>query len=136
MYMQSGRNRYATDAVATATPAKLLTMLYDRLVLDLAQAEQAQRNGDRHGANDLLQHAQNIVIELHSTLRIDAWAGAPQLAAIYSFLLAEMVAANVTMDAKRTASCRAVVEPLRQAWHEAAAALPSAAPPGRIAASA
>ncbi len=120
MYSQNARNRYATDAVTTASPAKLLTMLYDRLVRDLAQAENAQRAGDRQAANVLLQHAQDIVIELRSTLRLDAWDGAPQLAAIYAFLLAEMVSANVSMNADRTASCLALVEPLRQAWHEAA----------------
>ena len=33
------RNRYAREAVTTATPAQLLTMLYDRLVKDLDAAE-------------------------------------------------------------------------------------------------
>ena len=30
------RNRYVGDSVATASPARLVTMLYDRLVRDLA----------------------------------------------------------------------------------------------------
>ncbi len=56
------RARYLDDAVATASPAKLLTMLYDRLVLDLERAETAQRAGDRAGAGPHLLHAQDIVV--------------------------------------------------------------------------
>ena len=35
------RNRYVGDSVATASPARLVTMLYDRLVRDLVTAEAA-----------------------------------------------------------------------------------------------
>lgn len=121
MYSTSARNRYAADAVLTASPAKLLTMLYDRLVRDLTQGEQAQRAGDRHRANEALTHAQDIVLELRSSLRTDLWEGGPGLASLYTFLLSELVRANVAMDPDRTASCRSLVEPLREAWHEAAA---------------
>lgn len=117
------RARYATNSVATASPAKLLTMLYDRLVLDLDRAEQAQFAGDRQTANDQLLHAQAIVTELECTLRTDAWEGAPQLAALYDFLYRELVRANTAADPTVTAACRALVEPLRDAWHEAARAL-------------
>ncbi len=136
MYTQAAaaRSRYTADAVTTASPARLLTMLYDRLVRDLHQGEQAQRSGDRQTAHEMLVHAQDIVMELRSSLRMDAWDGAAGLSAIYTFLLSELIAANVAMDADRTAACTALVEPLRQAWHEAAAQLSPAA--GTIAASA
>src|SRR4051812_34236878 len=42
---------------------------------------------------------------------------------LYGFLHGELVRANVEKDAVRVASCRLLVEPLRQAWHEAADAL-------------
>lgn len=115
------RARYVSDAVSTASPGRLLVMLYDRLVLDLAQAEQAQRVGDRETAGRLLQHAQDIVIELRSTLDVAAWGGAPQLAELYGFLLSELIGANVQVDPERTARARALVEPLQEAWRTAAA---------------
>ncbi|WP_149203364.1 flagellar export chaperone FliS [Actinotalea subterranea] len=121
------RTRYLDDTVATASPAKLLTMLYDRLVLDLKRAEDAQRAGDRAGAGAQLTHAQDIVSELLETLDVDAWDGAKQLMSVYTFLLTELVGANVAGDADRTASCRELVEPLRDAWHEAAATVSGAA---------
>lgn len=114
------RSRYLDDAVATASPAKLLTMLYDRLVLDLERAESAQRDGDRAGGGTHLLHAQDIVSELASTLDEDAWDGARGLMSVYTYLLTELVGANVSADPERTAACRELVVPLRDAWHEAA----------------
>ena len=116
----AARARFVDDSLATASPAVLLTRLYDRLVLDLARAEQAQRAGDRAAASGQLLHAQDIVAELLSSLDATAWEGGPGLAAIYAFLLTELVEANVSGDADRTASCRSLVEPLREAWHDAA----------------
>lgn len=114
------RTRYLDDTVATASPAKLLTMLYDRLVLDLQRAETEQRAGDRGAAGPHLTHAQDIVSELMSTLDITAWDGARQLMSVYTFLLTELIGANVTGDADRTAACRELVGPLCDAWHQAA----------------
>ena len=37
------RNQYLEDSVLSAPPARLLTMLYDRLLLDLGRAETAQQ---------------------------------------------------------------------------------------------
>lgn len=123
------RSRYVDDAVATASPARLLTMLYDRLVLDLQRAEAAQRAEDRSAAFTHLTHAQDIISELASTLDRDVWDGAEPLMGVYTFLLTELVNANITGDADRTAGCRALVEPLRDAWHQAAAELTSPAHP-------
>lgn len=115
------RQHYVGDAVLTASPARLLTMLYDRLVLDLTTAEAAVRGGDVTLTNATLTHAQDIVMELRSSLKPELWDGGPGLASLYAFLLTELIAANVQKDADKVASCRALVEPLRDAWHQAAA---------------
>lgn len=115
------RARLVEDSLSTASPAKLLTMLYDRLVLDLDRAKAAQEAGDRAAAGEQLKHAQDIVLELRSSLRLDVWDGAAGLSALYTYLWTELVKANVTCDPALTQSCRDLVEPLRQAWHEAAA---------------
>ncbi len=120
MNYASVRTRYLDDAVATASPAKLLTMLYDRLVLDLERAETDQRGGRPGPAGVHLTHAQDIVGELMATLDVTAWDGAQRLLSVYTFLLTELVGANVEGDADRTAACRSLVEPLRDAWHQAA----------------
>ncbi|MDP9396841.1 MAG: flagellar export chaperone FliS [Actinomycetota bacterium] len=118
------RSRYVQDSVTTASPARLLVMLYDRLVLDLQRGEAAQRAGLREEANEALLHAQEILLELQMTLDTATWEGAPGLAALYSYLHAELVGANTTGDADRTAACRQLVDPLLDAWRQAAASLP------------
>lgn len=115
------RDRYLQDSINTASPAKLLLMLYDRLVLDLMQGEEALRAGQVEPANDKLTHAQEIVIELRVSLDVEAWSGAPGLASLYGYLLTELIGANIAKDADRVATCRSFVEPLRDAWREAAA---------------
>ncbi|MGH9012203.1 MAG: flagellar protein FliS [Acidimicrobiia bacterium] len=72
------RNRSVGDSVTTASPGRLVTMLYDRLVRDLVAAEAALGTADLEGANNNLIHAQEV------------------------------------------ASVRSLVEPLADAWHQAA----------------
>ena len=126
MSAASLRARYMGDAVTTASPQRLLVMLYDRLALDLERAQAALVEGDRQEASGQLQHAQDIVLELRSSLRVDAWEGGPRLAALYTWLINELVQANVKADRNRVASCLQVVEPLRDAWRQAAAGLAAA----------
>ncbi len=114
------RERYLNDSISTASPARLLVMLYDRLVLDLVQAEEALTAGDRTAAGAPLMHAQEIILELRSTLKLDVWDGAQGLADLYGFLLTELISANVKGDVGKVASSRRLVEPLRDAWREAA----------------
>lgn len=116
------RDRYLQDSINTATPGKLLVMLYDRLVMDLVQGEDGLRTGDREQANERITHAQEIILELRATLDVDAWAGAAGLASLYGFLVTELIQANIQRDADKVATCRGLVEPLRDAWREAAAA--------------
>jgi flagellar protein FliS len=120
------RNAYGREAVLSATPARLLTMLYDRLLLDLNRAESAQTSSDWPTASQNLVHAQAIVAELTSSLRVDVWDGGRELQALYTYVTVAMVNANVHRDVKLTAECIALLEPLRQAWHEAAELAPSA----------
>lgn len=114
------RNRYVGTSVDTASPARLVTMLYDRLVHDLTGAEAALAGSDLEGANNALIHAQEIVWELAAGLDPSKWSGGPGLAALYQFMLEQLVEANVKKDAAKVAGVRELVEPLRDAWHQAA----------------
>jgi flagellar protein FliS len=116
------RDRYLQDSINTASPGKLLLMLYDRLILDLMQAEEALRVDDRESAHERITHAQEIVIELRISLDLESWSGAPGLANLYGYLLTELIGANIAKDAARVAVCRGFLEPLRDAWREATAA--------------
>ena len=123
MSAASLRARYIGDAVATSSPQQILVMLYDRLALDLERAHKAAAAGEREAASEQIQHAQAIVIELLSSLQVEAWEGGPRLAALYNWLISELMQANVKLDTNRISSCRQVVEPLRDAWRTAAVSM-------------
>lgn len=114
------RTRYAQDTVGTASPAKLLTMLYDRLSRDLLNAEQAAVVRDIPATHNNLMHAQEIISELAATLDVSGWEGGESLLSIYEYCLQELFQANVRKDVQRIHSVREIIEPLREAWHQAA----------------
>lgn len=121
------RSQYNREAVLSATPARLLTMLYDRLLLDLNRAESAQIAGNWAGASENLLHAQAIIAELASSLNPDIWDGASDLLGIYTFVSNALISANIQRDVEMTRECVRLLEPLRQSWHEAAMQAPSQA---------
>ena len=130
------RSRYNREAILSASPARLLTMLYDRLLLDLHRAEAAQLAEDWPTASENLLHAQAIVAELTSSLRLDVWDGAQGLLGLYNYVSSSLVYANMHRDATATRTCAELLEPLRLSWHEAADRLAestaSARPTGTI----
>ncbi|ROS73955.1 flagellar protein FliS [Curtobacterium sp. PhB130] len=126
---QRRRAQYTNEAVLSATPAQLVTLLYDRLLLDLHRAEAAQVASNWDGAREQLLHAQAIVGELSATLRIDAWDGGEGLLAIYNYASTSLITANVHRDVQATRDCIRILDPLRQAWHDAAAAMPATPAP-------
>ena len=119
--LQTLRDRYLGDSIATASPARLVTMLFDRLCLDLEIAEGALECGDLATASQRLVHAQDITVELQSSLDASAWVGAAQLHQLYAFLFRRLIDANVAKDVGIIDECRRIAEPLRATWHEAAA---------------
>lgn len=114
------RSRYVRDSVTTASPVRLVTMLYDRLARDLDDAEFAISMANPQSAHTALRHAQDIVQELSNSLDVGRWSGGEGLQNLYIWLVQQLVAANLTKDASLLTGCREVVEPLREAWHEAA----------------
>lgn len=118
-------NQYNSDAILSAPPARLLTMLYDRLLLDLNRAQFAQENSNWTVAAENLLHAQAIVAELASTLNTGTWDGAENLLGIYDYAMQAMIGANIHRDVERTKECIMLLEPLRQGWHDAAAQMPA-----------
>jgi flagellar protein FliS len=116
------RARYLADAVATATPARRIVLLYDRLWLDIQRAQAAQDCGDT-AARDHLQHAQQIIAELLGSLDVSAWPGAANLASLYSYLLRELIDEVLEPRPGRLAAATRIVFDLRSSWQQAEAQL-------------
>lgn len=117
------RDQFLRDSVMSASPARLVTMMYDRLVLDLDRAAKSVQVGDLGSASAQLQHAQDIVSELLGTLDARSWEGGKTLQALYLHVFSALIAANSSKDLEDIRECREIVDPLRLAWHEAAMSL-------------
>ena len=122
MPVDPARARYLADAVATATPARRIVLLYDRLWLDIQRAQAAQDCGEA-GARDHLQHAQQIIAELLGSLDVTGWSGAADLASLYSYLLRELIAEVLEPRPGRLAAATKIVFDLRTSWQQAEAQL-------------
>lgn len=123
MTLTNPRETYLAASVSTASPQQLLVMLCERLVLDVDRAVEALRRGESGQAHEPLLHAQEIVLELRATLKVDAWSGAAGLASLYDYLHSELVKANLTKDLKVAESCHQLAGSLRDTWREAALSL-------------
>ncbi|MGH1526739.1 flagellar filament capping protein FliD [Leifsonia sp. L25] len=117
---------YNRDSVLSASPARLLTMLYDRLLLDLTRGEAALQATEWPTAWENLRHADQIVAELAGSLRVDLWDGADGLLQLYGYLADLIVGGMIERDAGKVREAIELAEPLRQTWHEAARLLPAA----------
>ncbi len=114
------RRRFVTESVSTAGPSALLTMLMDRLVLDLDRADRALEATDRAAATEHLLHAQQIIDALRASLDSSVWDGAEGLAGIYDYTFSLLVTANVRADRDKLTEARGLMGPLRDAWAQAA----------------
>jgi flagellar protein FliS len=116
---QNPASAYQSQAVQTANGPQLLVMLCDRMAVDIARAEVALETGDKKGANEHLQHAQKIVRMLRGALDPEGFRGAHELLAVYVFLEAHLVRANLEKDAGVVRECADLVRPIHEAWRRA-----------------
>jgi flagellar secretion chaperone FliS len=105
------RTRDLRERVLTASPAQRVVMLYDRLTLDLTRAAA----GSAARPNEHIDHALQIVAELRASLDESVGQPGENLAAIYGYLLRELIAVRGGETA-RLAGVTEIVETLRFAW--------------------
>lgn len=117
---QDARAAYRGNAVGTATPAQLLVMLMDRLVLDAERGLRALMAQDNAEANTQLQHAQAIVSHLQSSLDTEGWTGGHELMALYGYVQRRLLQANVRKDQRAGREVVALTRHLRDTWTRAA----------------
>ena len=108
--------------VETASPHKLVLMLYDGALLSLALATAHLENGDRLAMSEELVRASNIISQgLRDS--IDAKAGgelAERLTALYDYMSVRLQFANIKCDKKIVAEVSGLLRELKSAWEEIA----------------
>lgn len=122
MYARAVRS-YQKVQLESASPAKLLDELYERLLRDIGEAADAIAARDAAKKGEKLSHALAIVGELRAALDHRV---APELTArldgLYDFMNARLTRANVHWDGAALAEVPPLVVTLRDAFREAARA--------------
>lgn len=113
---------YQQQAVLTATPGRLVVMLYDGALRFLFQSAAAMREGSFPQADEKLKRAEAIVNELLVTLDMSQGEVSERLQAIYVFCNRLMLEARAERDAGKLDTTRELLGELREAWAEIATA--------------
>lgn len=122
MQTTNARAAYVGNAVSTASPARLLVMLVERLVLDVERGLHSQRDERWEDAHRHLTHAQDIVVELESSLDVEKMPGGRELAGLYDYLRRSLVTANIRRSAPATEQALTIARHVCDTWREAALA--------------
>lgn len=125
--MHPATNPYQTQSVATATPAQLVTMLYDRALVAIGRVRQQDRTqtGAIESINHELQRAQDILTELQLALDYEQGGQiASNLDALYEFCLDRLLEANLQKDLSLLDAVDGTIRGLRDAWDEACVQVP------------
>jgi flagellar protein FliS len=129
----NGHERYLETAVKTASPARLIVMLYDGAIRFINEAAYAMQQRDYETQNTKLQRAQKILAELISSLDFDKGGEiAENLFRLYTYMYNQLVEANINDSRDRLEHVVHLLSELREAWDtiatesEAQVALPAA----------
>jgi len=114
---------YKAQSVQTASPGKLVLMLFDGYLRFTAAARKSFEIEDftkkNEGINNNLIRAQNIVTELQSSLDMSVPGDLPgTLYRLYDYVLHNLQQSNLKKDPKPIDDADKVISELREAWAE------------------
>ena len=113
--------RYLAQQVMSASPAKLVAMLYDRAILLLHEAIAAIEAGDFERRWKANGKASEIIDELWQALDLEAGGEiAANLNKLYGFMTMRLTMVDVENNAQAAREVIGLLDPLRQSWHQLA----------------
>ncbi len=114
----SALNQYKQNTVLTATPEELTLMLYDGAIKFMNIAKYSIKNNDKERAHKSLIRAQDIVVELNSTLNMD-YEVSKNLETLYDFVIDKLIDANINKQGEPIDEALDILTELRDTWKEA-----------------
>lgn len=107
---------YRESAILTASPERLIVMLYDGACRFLGQAAIAMREGDVIATHNKLRRAEAIILYLQNTLDMQYGEIPQNLQAIYIFCRRHLSAARIDRDPRKVDEVIGLLAKLREAW--------------------
>ena len=113
--------QYMMQQLMSASPARLVAMLYDRASSLLTEAVNAIENNDIERRWRANQKATEVIGHLWETLDMEQGGEiAANLSQLYGFMLKRLLAVDVENSAEAAREVIQLLEPLRRSWHEMA----------------
>lgn len=109
---------YQDSKVLTASPAELTLMLYEGAIKFCNIAVIAMEKKDVQKANLNILKAENIIIELKSSLDTK-YSVAEQLDSLYEYICHQLIEANFNQDRSIIEEVLGYLRELRDTWKEA-----------------
>nr|WP_091160745.1 flagellar export chaperone FliS [Paenibacillus sp. 453mf] len=111
-------DKYRSSAVSTASPAKLLLMLYDGAIRFINAGIEGITNSDYQTANTNLGKAQSIISELNATLD-RSMPISSNLEALYEYISHLLMQSNVDKNETPAKEALGYLKEMRETWAEA-----------------
>lgn len=112
---------YKAAHIETATPERLVVMLYDGAIKYLNLAQHGLEKQDFEISHRNILKAEAIVLELMSVLDMDVGGELAQnLYNLYDYMYRRLVDANLKRDSAPVKEVLQLLAEMRGAWHEAA----------------
>ena len=112
-------NAYKNNQVMGAPQKKLIIMLYDGAIRNLKLAKIAMNEKNIEKANNTIIKAQNIIVELMSTLNFEAGGDiAKNLHALYQYMYEKTIAANIEKNPDHADEVIKFLEELKEVWEQ------------------
>jgi flagellar secretion chaperone FliS len=118
--MKNAAAKYKQSSVQSATPEKILLMLYEGAMRFIKQAMTAIDNKDIAGRGMNIGRAFDIILELNNTLNHEKGGDiAKNLEQLYMFITDQLTKANATGQRKPLEDALKILETLYSGWVEA-----------------
>lgn len=117
MNQANAYNAYQSNSVMTASPAKLVLMLYDGAIKNLKLAELALEEKKIEKVNTYIKKTQDIISEFMLTLNFDVGGDvAKNLYQLYEYMYNRLLRANIDKDVEGIREVKKYLEELRETW--------------------
>jgi flagellar protein FliS len=117
----TAQRAYTESSVLTASPERLVVMLYDGAIRFLNQSAAAMREGQRDRSREKMRRAEAIVDELNVSLDMSYGEIPQRLREIYMFCKRTLHTANVRAEPAGIEAVTRLLSELRESWDEVAA---------------
>jgi len=119
MTQPSAHGQYRQVQISTASPGKLILLLYQGAIKAMKKAVELIDRKDFEGKGESLIKAQDIIMELNMALDMEAGEIPQSLRQLYLYIYKRLIHANLELDTDAIQECAGLMEGLLESWEKA-----------------